>query len=129
VAEQPTLANDARFVTNSGRIENLPALRALLTDLMAGRSLSSWTTAFDVAGVPWGPINTMEEVFADAQVQHRCIVQTLDHPEFGALRTVRNPMLWNCVNELGAVGAPPSLPLPNTSVDPTVKHAASGLQD
>jgi formyl-CoA transferase len=118
VAEQPALADDARFVTNSARIENLPALRVLLTDLFPKRSRSSWSTAFDAAGVPWGPINTMEEVFADAQVQHRRIVQTLDHPEFGALRTVRNPMLWNCVAELGAVGAPPSLPLPASPVTP-----------
>jgi formyl-CoA transferase len=129
VAEQPALADDARFVTNSARIENLPALRALLTDLFPKRSRSSWSRAFDATGVPWGPINTMEEVFADAQVQHRRIVQTLDHPEFGALRTVRNPMLWNCVDQLGVVGAPPSLPLPASPMTPNLEHAASGPQD
>ena len=71
VARRPDLAQDPRYVTNSGRIEHLTELRKVLTALFPTRSRADWTAAFDAAGVPWGPIHTMEEVFAHPQVQHR----------------------------------------------------------
>ncbi|PLP98452.1 CaiB/BaiF CoA transferase family protein [Cupriavidus pauculus] len=100
VAGRSDLAQDARYITNSGRIENLPALRAVLTDLFPTRTRDAWTTAFDAAGVPWGPINTMEEVFAHPQVQHRQMRQTAMHPVMGAIPMVRNPMLPSNPNPL-----------------------------
>lgn len=100
VAGRSDLAEDARYITNSGRIENLPALRAVLTEVFPTRTRDTWTSAFDAAGVPWGPINTMEEVFAHPQVQHRQLRQAAVHPVMGIIPMVRNPMLPGNPNPL-----------------------------
>ncbi len=93
IAGLGALAQDPLYATNSGRIDNLPALRAILSDVLPTRTRESWTNAFDAGGVPWGPINTMEEVFAHPQVMHRQLVQFAEHPVMGRIPLVRNPML------------------------------------
>ncbi len=109
VAGKPEWAQDARFATNALRIVNLPALRALLVALFPERTRQAWTDAFDQAGVPWGPIHTLDEVFAHPQVQHRKMLQVLQHPQVGAVPTVRNPMLSAPTGDLAQVLAPPLL--------------------
>ncbi|SPA18791.1 putative formyl-CoA transferase [Cupriavidus taiwanensis] len=105
VAGTPALAQDPRYATNSARIEHLDALRAQLTALFPTRTRAAWTEAFDAAGVPWGPIHTMDEVFAHPQVRHRRLMQVAEHPVMGRVPMVRNPML--AVHE--APPAPPPL--------------------
>ncbi|CAG9176878.1 Acetyl-CoA:oxalate CoA-transferase [Cupriavidus laharis] len=106
VAGMPELAQDARYATNSARIEHLPQLRALLTEVFPTRMRAAWTEAFDAAGVPWGPIHTMEEVFAHPQVRHRGLQQVAEHPVMGAVPMVRNPML---AGQAGPLQPPPLL--------------------
>lgn len=93
VAGLSDLPSDARYRTNSARIANLPALRTLLAQVFATRSRRQWTDAFDAAGVPWGPIHSIEEVFAHPQVRHRGLLQYAEHPTLGRIPMVRNPML------------------------------------
>lgn len=107
VAGTPELATDERFATNPQRIVHLAVLRALLTEMFKTRSRRSWTDAFDAAGVPWGPINSLEDAFNHPQVQHREMVQVLNHPTLGEIPTVRNPML--ATRNRAEVAAPPSL--------------------
>ncbi len=104
VAGLGALAADPRYASNSGRIANLPALRGILADLFPTRDRQSWTQAFDAAGVPWGPIHSMEDVFAHPQVKHRQLVQEAEHPVLGRVPMIRNPML--------AGGAMPPAPPP-----------------
>ncbi|CAG2154533.1 CaiB/BaiF CoA transferase family protein [Cupriavidus numazuensis] len=106
VAGMAELAQDARYATNSARIENLPQLRALLTEIFPTRTRTAWTDAFDAAGVPWGPIHTMEEVFAHPQVRHRGLQQFAEHPVMGTVPMVRNPML---AGHTGPLQPPPLL--------------------
>jgi len=108
-AGQPEWADDARFVTNALRIEHLPALRALLQETFPTRSRAQWGSALDHAGVPWGPIHSVEDVFAHPQVQHRQMLQVLHHPKLGAVPTVRNPMLSRPSGDLSEALAPPLL--------------------
>ncbi|MGO4330641.1 CaiB/BaiF CoA transferase family protein [Cupriavidus sp. 2TAF22] len=107
VAGLGALATDDRYATNSARIANLPALRQVLTDVFPTRERQAWTDAFDAAGVPWGPINSMEEVFAHPQVVHRRLVQTAEHPTLGPVPMIRNPMLAS--DGAPARAAPPLL--------------------
>lgn len=113
VAGTPELASDERFATNSNRIIHLPVLRELLVDLFKVRTRRSWTDAFDEAGVPWGPINSLQEVFDDPQVKHRKMVQVLEHPTFGDIPTVRNPMLSLVSERREQATPPPSLTAPS----------------
>ena len=109
LAGRPEWADDPRFATNAKRIVHLPALRVFLQDLFPSRTRQQWTDAFDQAGVPWGPIHSLEEVFAHPQVRHRRMLQVLRHPDLGAVPTVRNPMLSRPGGDLSQVLAPPLL--------------------
>ncbi|MGH8812460.1 MAG: CaiB/BaiF CoA transferase family protein [Advenella sp.] len=91
--DRSELAEDQRFATNSERIRNLPALRAVLAELLITEPRSYWTAALDNLGISWGAVNTLEDVFADEQVRHRQMLQTTVHPRLGQIPLIRNPML------------------------------------
>jgi len=86
------LALDARFETNAARVSHREALVGLLAGLIAGRDSSDWLSDLERAGVPCGPINTIDEVFADPQVQHRGMQLELPHPLAGSVPLVASPM-------------------------------------
>jgi crotonobetainyl-CoA:carnitine CoA-transferase CaiB-like acyl-CoA transferase len=109
VAGVPEWVQDPRFTTNSARIVNLPALRKMLAEVFETRTREEWTGSFDAAGVPWGPINTLEQVFANPQVKHRKMMQHVAHPELGQVPLVRNPMLSSEEERDIETGAPPLL--------------------
>ncbi len=71
VAGREEVADDPRFTSNSARIANLPALRDVLAGIMATRSTDDWVAALEAVKVPCGPVNTVDRVFADPQVQAR----------------------------------------------------------
>ncbi|MCX5517700.1 CaiB/BaiF CoA-transferase family protein [Kaistia defluvii] len=71
VIGKPELATDARFLTNSLRVANRAALTALIADELANWQRDPLLAKLDVAHVPAGPINTLEDVFTDAQVLAR----------------------------------------------------------
>jgi crotonobetainyl-CoA:carnitine CoA-transferase CaiB-like acyl-CoA transferase len=65
------LARDERFRTNPARVVNRAALIPLLERAMLGRRLRELSDALEAAGIPAGPINAVDAVFADPQVVHR----------------------------------------------------------
>ena len=65
------VAVDAKFATNRGRVEGRTELIPLLVPAMKKQSTAFWVTAFESAAVPCGPINTIDQVFADPQVLAR----------------------------------------------------------
>ena len=67
---QPELRDDRRYATQDVRLENRPALNALLAGIFATRPSAEWLKALEQVGVPAGPIYMMNEVFDDPQVQH-----------------------------------------------------------
>ncbi|MFG1266077.1 CaiB/BaiF CoA transferase family protein [Xanthobacter aminoxidans] len=93
LAGRPDLANDPRYRSNAGRIENLADLRKQIAAVLSQRSRNDWGSAFEAAGVPWGPIQNLDQVFADVQVRHRGVLQHLQHPQLGEIPSVRNPVL------------------------------------
>jgi len=71
------LAEDPRFRTNSDRVVNREALIAILSDLFATQPLAMWAERLDAAGIPNGPIRTVDQVVADAQTAALGIIQQL----------------------------------------------------
>lgn len=108
LAGHPEWAEDERFKTNSNRLKQMNTLRPLLIDLFKSRKRKEWTNAFDANNVPWGPIHTLDEVFEHPQVKHRNLLQTIDHPKFGKMQLVRNPVLYGSPF-MTADQAPPTL--------------------
>lgn len=91
-AARPDLAEDSRFATNVERVRNREILVPLLKDVMATRSTAAWMTALETAGVPCGPINSLDQVFADPQVRHRSMVVSVPHVQAGHVDLVANPI-------------------------------------
>jgi crotonobetainyl-CoA:carnitine CoA-transferase CaiB-like acyl-CoA transferase len=80
------LAADERFRTNELRAKNRTALNAELNAALAARRSAEWIEMFNKIGVPCGPINTMDKVFADPQVQHLGVAAEVNHPRLGRFR-------------------------------------------
>jgi crotonobetainyl-CoA:carnitine CoA-transferase CaiB-like acyl-CoA transferase len=94
VAGAPELATDARFATNGQRVRNRAALDALLPELTRNKTQAQWVEALTKAGVPCGPVNTIDQVFADPQVHARGMRITMPHSLSGkgTVDLIGNPM-------------------------------------
>ena len=66
-AEREELGSDARFQTNASRVAHRETLVALLEPVFATRTTEEWITRLEAANVPCGPINRVDQVFADPQ--------------------------------------------------------------
>jgi formyl-CoA transferase len=89
------LAQDSRFVTNSGRVEHRDELIALLKPVFLEKTSSEWLSALERAGIPCGPINTLDKVFAEPQVEAREMLIHMEHPEIGDLSLVGSPLKFS----------------------------------
>ena len=92
VLGHPEWRDDPRFATNSGRMENLPALVALMDDVLSTRDKDEWLAAFDAAGVPVGPVHTVGEALTHPQTRARGMVIELAHAEAGPTRSLGSPL-------------------------------------
>ncbi|MEP7349455.1 MAG: CaiB/BaiF CoA-transferase family protein [Sphingorhabdus sp.] len=108
VIGQPELANDPRFATVQGRIANRDALLAILDAVFVTRSVADWLAVLEAADVPVSPVNDLDGVFANPQVQHRGLLQEVDHPVAGPLKLVRNPIRMSDADS-GTVTVPPGV--------------------
>jgi crotonobetainyl-CoA:carnitine CoA-transferase CaiB-like acyl-CoA transferase len=80
------------YATQDNRFRNRPALTALLAPIFLADTSASLLARLDAHGVPAGPIYRMDEVFADPQVQHLGIAQTVHHPERGDIALIGQPL-------------------------------------
>lgn len=89
----PGLGADPRFATNALRIEHRAAMTAELSALTAGRTMAGLMAALEAAGVPCGPVNTVDQVFAEPQAKHRGLEVTQDRADLSEpVRTVASPI-------------------------------------
>lgn len=92
VAGRPEVAANADYTTNAARVRNRAVLVPMLQAWMQERTTEAWIAALEEAGVPCGPINTLDQVFANPQIQHRDMVVEAAHPTGGTVRMVANPI-------------------------------------
>jgi formyl-CoA transferase len=88
-AEQ--LLSDPRFATAEARSRNRHQLNALIADYTKTRQSEELIAALNEAGVPCGPVNTIDKVFADPQVRHLGIAAPIEHPSLGSITLVAQP--------------------------------------
>jgi formyl-CoA transferase len=91
-ADAPDLLTDPDYATTAARSKNRPALNERLVEIMRRRTNDEWVEVMNEAGVPCGPINTIDKVFADPQVQHLGIATKIDHPKYGPQKVVGQPI-------------------------------------
>jgi formyl-CoA transferase len=86
----PELPDDPRFGTAALRSANRAELNDLIGERLATRPTAAWVEELNAVGVPCGPVYTMDEVFADPQVEHLGMIEPVQHPELGELNLIRN---------------------------------------
>ncbi|MFA7670340.1 MAG: CaiB/BaiF CoA-transferase family protein [Burkholderiaceae bacterium] len=92
VIARSDLAEDPRFRTNPGRVVNRDALIPILGDAMKTRSRDVWLAELEAAGVPAGPINSIEQVHQDPHVIARALRLDLPHSAAGKMPAVASPL-------------------------------------
>jgi crotonobetainyl-CoA:carnitine CoA-transferase CaiB-like acyl-CoA transferase len=102
------MAEDERYKTNAGRVVNRATLIPPMMEMTAKLARADLLARLEAAGVPGGPINTLEDVFADPQVLARKM--RIDLPsqfaKGGSIPGVRSPITINGVR-MAADRAPP----------------------
>ncbi|HTZ34956.1 MAG TPA: CoA transferase [Stellaceae bacterium] len=86
--DRPDLAEHPDYKTGRARSDNRKALNAAIEAITATRPSAEWIERLNEAGVPAGPIYRMDEVFADPQVRHLGIAQTVRHPKLGDIALI-----------------------------------------
>ncbi len=91
-AEAPALLQNPNYQTGAARSKNRDALNAEIDSYMAGRTSAEWIDRLNKAGVPCGPIYAIDQVFADPQVEHLGMAQSVTMKDKSKMRLVAQPM-------------------------------------
>ena len=89
------LGSDPRFILNSSRIKNREELISILKPIFLTKTSSEWLSMLESAGIPCGPINTLDKVFSMPQVEARELLIPMEHAEIGDLRLVGSPLKFS----------------------------------
>jgi formyl-CoA transferase len=90
--DRPDLAEDPRFGGMLARVKHRGALDAILEAALAERTPAEWVEALNAAGVACGPINTVDQVFADPQIRHADLVREVANAEWGPHKVLALPV-------------------------------------
>lgn len=106
VLGEPDLSVDERFATGGARFEHRLELDELLDERFGRRTRDEWIRLLDAAGIPCGPVNAMDEVFADAQVQHLDMLRRIPHANRGDVDVLRNPITMSRSRPVAPTASP-----------------------
>jgi formyl-CoA transferase len=118
VAGKPDWAVDPRFAKNTDRVRNRAVFVPLVADVMKARTQRAWLAALEPMGVPCGPINKLDQVFADPQLAARGLRMDLPHALAGTVPQVGTPIKFSVT--------PPQYDRPPPLLG---EHTASVLRD
>ena len=108
IAGRPGWSADARFARNAGRVRDRATLVPMIAEVVRTRTQRDWLDALESVGVPCGPINTLDQVFADPHVVAHGMRADLDHPLAGSVPQVGVPIGMSATPP-GSTLAPPLL--------------------
>ena len=90
--DRPDMAEDARFATSGARSKHRAELVAAIAAITREHPAQYWIDRINAAGVPCGPIYSVDQTFADAQVKALGIAQSVEHPALGSITLVGQPV-------------------------------------
>ncbi len=90
--ERPDLTRDARYATESSRVEHRGTLVPLLNEILSARPADEWLKRFEAAGVPAGKIRAVPEVCESEHLKARGMIVTLPHPTAGKVTMMGVPI-------------------------------------
>ncbi|WP_299265731.1 CaiB/BaiF CoA transferase family protein [Halorientalis sp.] len=105
--DRPDLAADDRFETNADRVEHMDALEEALSATLAERTTEEWMETLVEAGIPAGPVQSVEEALSNEQTEAR---EMVDHIEDGdrEIPVIEHPLNFDGARS-GFDSAPPEL--------------------
>ncbi|WP_339165618.1 CaiB/BaiF CoA-transferase family protein [Siminovitchia sp. FSL W7-1587] len=92
ILDVPHLACDERFLTNSKRVEHREQLIPLLQTQLFTKTAAEWINRFREKNIPCGPIQSMDQLESDPQLQARSMFHSMDHPTAGEIKLVGSPL-------------------------------------
>lgn len=95
VLRQPELAHDPKFSTNIARVENRELVVKTITETLIQEPLDHWLSLFSGLGVPFGPINNIQQTFNHPQAVARGAVVEVEHPRAGKIKLVAPAVTYN----------------------------------
>ena len=108
IADRPEWAADPRFATNAARVRERDVIVPMIADVIRQWPQSRWLADLEGAGIPCGPINTIDQVLRDPHVEARAMKIDLPHPLAGSVPQVRAPLRFSG-SPLSYTAAPPVL--------------------
>lgn len=93
--DAPQLIDEPGFGSDPERVQNRARVNAAVGAAFKARSTADWTERLLKAGVPCGPIYTVDHMFEDPQVKHLGIARPMHHPELGDIEVVGLPMQFS----------------------------------
>ena len=91
----PAVGNDPRYASNALRIANRDTCTASIAAELKKKTTAEWVALLETVGVPCGPINRLDQVYADPQVRYRGIKIDVPHPKAGSVPLVANPIKFS----------------------------------
>ena len=84
--ELPDMIEDPRFVNNGKRTENVKELMTILNGVFKNKTINEWLGLLEEAGLPCAPINTVDRIINDPQIEARNMIVEVEHPIAGSLK-------------------------------------------
>lgn len=106
--DREDLLEDPRFETNADRVTNMDDLEAEIESRLETAETAEWTEILHEAGVPAGPVQTVDDALSNEQTEARDTVETIDDPERGEIPVIEHPLKFDRA-ESGFESPPPEL--------------------
>lgn len=91
----PEAAKSEEFNSQQARRKNRVKLDAMIAEKMKAKTTAEWIELLNADRIPCGPINTMDQVFADPQVKHLGMAQEMNTPSRGKINIVGQPVIMS----------------------------------
>ncbi|KAM5531318.1 hypothetical protein V8D89_015033 [Ganoderma adspersum] len=92
---RPDLPEDPKFSSNKARVANRQELVDLISETLQKEGRDFWIQKLTGLGVPFGPINNIEQTFAHPQVAARQMISEVEHPRAGKVKLVSPAVTYN----------------------------------
>lgn len=92
VIGQPLLAEDVRFLTNPDRVKHRTELIPLIEQALFTNTTEQWLKLCKAEQIPCGPIQSLNDLETDPQLQARNMFMTTNHPTAGEVKMIGSPL-------------------------------------
>ena len=86
------MLSDPRFENNNNRTAHVSELTVILNETFSHKTINEWLTLLEAAELPCAPINTVDRIISDPQIQQRQMIVEVEHPVAGHLKMAGTPV-------------------------------------